>query len=1042
MELDKTFVTIGANTAPLAAGLTQAQGMVTKSAATMTKKLAGIGKGMTIAGALIVAGLGMAIKTAAKFEQSMANTASVAGATAEELKKLSDYARIMGEQSVYSASQAADGMYYLASAGMNTNEIMGALEGTLALAAATASDLAYTSESVAATLSQYGFAAEEAARVSNVFAAAISGSQATMEKLTDSMSYVGPMAKSMGISLETTTGILMNLYNAGLQGSKAGTALRMAFVKLIDPTEKGIAALGKLKVVITDSSGELRPFQDIINELSIAGMSAADAMDIFGIRAGPAMMALVSQGTGAIQEMTDKVTGTNKAFEMAEMQIDTFQGAMKLLKSAFEEFQITLAGGLMPVLKGMIEKISEGIKKVTAWMKENPKLTESIVKWTTAIGALMLVLGPLLKVLPGLVIAGGFFTTAVGAMAGAVGLAVINFILWYNIIKSIDEILHSHRTSVQDVTDAEDIFAKKQEEVAAKLGLTVEKYRELSKAGATVTEMLNEAAKKTVDWDAYNTGLAELNRLAESGEISAQGLYNAMRQLAIDTGVATEKVSDFGGEIGKIIITTEDLKLDMKLLTKEHEAYGESIEDSVKYYNGMINKLNAVDTVLQTELLLLKKGTTAYKEKQAEIFDNISALNKVQKAIEAVTQARKNLNDAMKTVKDRIYELTHTEDENALHSLANMDAVKAKRQELIDDIMGQNMGEQEEKDALSKVAEWYQLEIDEIKKALKAKFDAILITTKAVEDSAREEITAVNSITAAYQAELDIIKELEKAKTVEEEEQDIEPVIKPKKPLRQVLDEEGDVVGLTNVGLSAEQKEMGFVLGEIIDKQKTAIDQQSTIVSGEQEIIIGQKAIIDNQNTMAENQADASGKVIESIGEENLAVEESKANYKSWEEKVAAYIKSHVETISIATTNIIGKLQSEQGAVNSLAGAYSKLATAKTSAPDKEGMPTAEAVENDSSQPNSGKNSPDLPYVGAFAGGGYVPRTGLALVHQGETVTRQGEPQKIMTYSPKIEILVQGDGDESKIKRVVEDVLNDSSAEFIRRGYELSPGIY
>ena len=47
----------------------------------------------------------------------------------------------------------ADGMYYLASAGMEVNEIMGAMKGTLDLAAATASDLAYTSESVAATLS-------------------------------------------------------------------------------------------------------------------------------------------------------------------------------------------------------------------------------------------------------------------------------------------------------------------------------------------------------------------------------------------------------------------------------------------------------------------------------------------------------------------------------------------------------------------------------------------------------------------------------------------------------------------------------------------------------------------------------------------------------------------------------------------------------------------------------------------------------------------------------------------------------------------------
>jgi len=224
IKLGEAYVEIYADQTKLTKGLNKAQKNVGAS-------MKAIGRSMTIAGAAIVAGFGMAIRTAAKFEQSMANVASVAGATSEELIKLSDYARKMGEQSVFSASQAADAMYFLASAGMDVNEIMGALEGTLALAAATASDLAYVSESVASALSQFSLDADEAARVANVYAAAISNSQATMEKLTTSMSYVGPMAYSMGMSIEDTTGILMGLYDGGIDGSAAETALRMAFVK-------------------------------------------------------------------------------------------------------------------------------------------------------------------------------------------------------------------------------------------------------------------------------------------------------------------------------------------------------------------------------------------------------------------------------------------------------------------------------------------------------------------------------------------------------------------------------------------------------------------------------------------------------------------------------------------------------------------------------------------------------------------------------------------------------------------------------------------
>ena len=412
---------ITADQTKLTAGLNKAQSNVAAS-------MKNIGRNMVIAGAAITAAFGMAIKTASGFEQSMANTASVAEATSEELKKLSDYAREMGEQSVFSASQAADGMYYLASAGMNVDQVMSALKGTLDLAAATQSDLAFTSETVAATLSQFGLDASEADRVANVFAATISMSQATMDKLSTSMSYVGPMAKSMGMSLEDTVGILGNLYNAGYDASMAGTALRMSFAQLIEPTTKGQEVLDRLTISVYDSTGKMRPFADIIDDLAIKGLSTADAMALFGKRAGPAMLALVGQGEGAIRELTDAVTGTNKASEMAEMQIDTFQGAIKLLRSAFEELQITLVQDLMPALRPFIEGLTEGIKKVSEWIKANPELAATMVKITAAVGALMVALGPLFMMLPGIVTGFAVVKTAIIAIgtiaSGPIGIII------------------------------------------------------------------------------------------------------------------------------------------------------------------------------------------------------------------------------------------------------------------------------------------------------------------------------------------------------------------------------------------------------------------------------------------------------------------------------------------------------------------------------------------------------------------------------------------------------------------------------------------
>jgi TP901 family phage tail tape measure protein len=77
----------------------------------------------------------------------------------------------------------------------------------------------------------------------------------------------------------------------------------------------------------------------------------------------------------------------------------------------------------------------------------------------------------------------------------------------------------------------------------------------------------------------------------------------------------------------------------------------------------------------------------------------------------------------------------------------------------------------------------------------------------------------------------------------------------------------------------------------------------------------------------------------------------------------------------------------------------------------------------------------------------YVPKTGLALIHEGEAVLNKMDAESYrkgnmgMSYNPSISITVQGDGDESKIRRAVEQALNESARQFRRTGYELIPGM-
>ena len=193
-----------------------------KQAQTVKKNWKSSFNALTVAGvaafAAVTAAAKEGIKTFATFEQSIANVRSVAGGTEEDFNKIEEAARSAGETTRFTASQAADALYSLASAGLDANESVAALDGVLKLAGATQSDLASTSASVVSTLAQYNLGAEEATRVSNVFAAAIGNSQANMEKLTNAFRQVGPVAGALNISLEETTGAIQALLDAGFSG--------------------------------------------------------------------------------------------------------------------------------------------------------------------------------------------------------------------------------------------------------------------------------------------------------------------------------------------------------------------------------------------------------------------------------------------------------------------------------------------------------------------------------------------------------------------------------------------------------------------------------------------------------------------------------------------------------------------------------------------------------------------------------------------------------------------------------------------------------
>lgn len=381
------------------------------------QQISGAGQTLTTRLTLPLAGVGLtAIKMSGDFESSMNRVKAVSGASGDEMEQLKEQAKELGATTQFSASQAADAMGFLAMAGFKTNEIMTALPGVLNLAAAGNLELADAADIASNILSGYGLKVEEIGRLNDVLAKTFTSANVDMRMLGESFKYVGPVASSAGIQFEEAAAAIGLLGNAGIQGSEAGTALRGAISGLLKPSNEAAETMKRLGVSATDSKGQLLPLHQIIGQLEKSGAKTADMMTIFGLEAGPAMQALVSQGSGALSGLTKELENSGgTAEEVAKTQMEGFNGQLNELKSAFEGLMISIGES------GLLEWATKFVKVLTDLTSRANETDSGMLNLATKIGIVAAVIGPLLLIIGKVVQFAGSAAQGLGMLARGMG---------------------------------------------------------------------------------------------------------------------------------------------------------------------------------------------------------------------------------------------------------------------------------------------------------------------------------------------------------------------------------------------------------------------------------------------------------------------------------------------------------------------------------------------------------------------------------------------------------------------------------------------
>jgi hypothetical protein len=175
----------------------------------------------------------------------------------------------------------------------------------------------------------------------------------------------------------------------------------------MSPSTDLTKASERLGLSLEDISLESHSLSEILATLQARGITNAEIMDIFGKRAGPAALSLLSVNDagetcidtiGILQKTLESAGGSAAA--MAEVQLNTLQGQTLLARSAFQELVLTLGTALLPIITNLIERITSLLLPLGEWMERNPVLTKGLTIATAAIGLLLIPLGSLLILLP------------------------------------------------------------------------------------------------------------------------------------------------------------------------------------------------------------------------------------------------------------------------------------------------------------------------------------------------------------------------------------------------------------------------------------------------------------------------------------------------------------------------------------------------------------------------------------------------------------------------------------------------------------------
>lgn len=377
-------------------GMTNTNDKMAASLSRVSRKMDSVSRTSAIGGAAIVGGLGIALNSATKFEDKMADVAKTTGLEGKELDDFGKKILGMSKKTRSSIEDLQEIAVIGGQLGVAKEELIGFTEASNKFSVALAGDYSGGLETAVLSVGKLNSLFldtkslkidEHLNRAGSAFNQLSSEGKASVENINDFASRVGTLPGVLKPSFTATAGLGAFLEEVGINSERGASG----FSTLILTAGKELPKFARQMGMGTDAARELleqnpvkfaQKFSRSLNGLKPDELAARLKKLKIGGQESIKVVGALGDETNRLTTLMDS---SKQAFESATSLTDEYNvknettaAKIAMARNNMEALSITIGTQVAPMLSSLIDKVIPLIDSFGKWIEENPNLSKTL----------------------------------------------------------------------------------------------------------------------------------------------------------------------------------------------------------------------------------------------------------------------------------------------------------------------------------------------------------------------------------------------------------------------------------------------------------------------------------------------------------------------------------------------------------------------------------------------------------------------------------------------------------------------------------------